>query len=114
MSVNFLSSLGMAAKEQGQEGNEERCSFCDAAKAEVNKLVAGRPGVFICNRCAELVHSLLHEGDSPSQPGSIARRRAWKKLREAMHALNAATEELYRQSPELWVGISGDPEPDES
>ena len=39
----------------------ERCAFCDASKHEVDKLIAGRPGTFICNRCVEICHSILRE-----------------------------------------------------
>ncbi len=41
----------------------ERCAFCDSTKHEVDKLIAGRPDIFICNRCVEICHSILHEDD---------------------------------------------------
>jgi len=41
--------------------NLERCAFCDASKQEVDKLIAGRPGIFICNRCVDICHSILRE-----------------------------------------------------
>ena len=44
-------------------GEVERCAFCDSTKHEVDKLIAGRPGTFICNRCVEICHSILHEDD---------------------------------------------------
>ena len=44
-------------------GGVERCAFCDSTKHEVDKLIAGRPGTFICNRCVEICHSILHEDD---------------------------------------------------
>lgn len=39
----------------------ERCAFCWLSKGEVEKLIAGRPGVYICNRCVEICHSLLRD-----------------------------------------------------
>ena len=46
----------------------ERCAFCDSSKHEVDKLIAGRPGVFICNRCVEICHSILREGQQEGAP----------------------------------------------
>lgn len=42
-------------------GSVERCAFCNLTKHEVDKLIAGRPGIFICDRCVEICHSILHE-----------------------------------------------------
>ncbi|MEQ8674414.1 MAG: ATP-dependent Clp protease ATP-binding subunit ClpX [Aggregatilineales bacterium] len=36
-----------------------RCSFCGRNHDEVERLIAGPDGVFICNYCVELCHSLL-------------------------------------------------------
>ena len=41
----------------------ECCAFCDASKHEVDKLIAGRPGIFICNRCVDICHSILQEDE---------------------------------------------------
>jgi ATP-dependent Clp protease ATP-binding subunit ClpX len=54
----------------------ERCNFCGKGKEQVGKLVAG-PGVFICERCVELCHDIIHT-ESPPTPNvdrhSIGRR----------------------------------------
>ncbi len=42
-------------------GNIGRCSFCENTQNEVEKLIAGRPGIYICNRCVEICHSILKE-----------------------------------------------------
>ena len=40
----------------------ERCSFCDKSKHEVDKLIQwGKPGIYICNTCVEICHSILHD-----------------------------------------------------
>ena len=40
----------------------ERCSFCDKSKHEVDKLIqGGKPGIYICNTCVEICHSILHD-----------------------------------------------------
>ena len=39
-----------------------RCSFCSRGEAEVQRLIAGPEGVFICNECVDLCRDIL-EGD---------------------------------------------------
>ena len=44
------------------ENNDEilHCSFCGKSQKEVKKLVAGR-GVYICNECIDVCHSIMEE-----------------------------------------------------
>ena len=53
----------MSTKRNGGRGrgNAGRCSFCENTQNEVEKLIAGRPGIYICNRCVEICHSILKE-----------------------------------------------------
>ena len=45
----------------------ERCSFCDKSKNEVEKLIqGGKQGIYICNTCVEICHSILHDHVSQS------------------------------------------------
>ena len=53
----------MARSGSRGQSDVERCAFCDSTKHEVDKLIAGRPDIFICNRCVEICHSILHEDD---------------------------------------------------
>ena len=41
------------------------CSFCGAAQRQVRKLIAG-PGVYICERCIDLAHDVIDEGEERS------------------------------------------------
>ncbi|MCC7172515.1 MAG: ATP-dependent Clp protease ATP-binding subunit ClpX [Planctomycetes bacterium] len=41
--------------------DSERCTFCDKPKRQVQSLIAGPPGVFICNECVELCNTILFE-----------------------------------------------------
>ena len=50
------------------KGPVERCAFCDSSKHEVDKLIAGRPGIFICNRCVDICHSILRDEGRPGAP----------------------------------------------
>lgn len=53
-----------------------RCSFCEKADTEVEKLVAGA-GVLICNECVALASSIIDESlGSPAVP----RKPVWESL----------------------------------
>jgi ATP-dependent Clp protease ATP-binding subunit ClpX len=43
------------------KGYSERCSFCGKSRHMVESLVAGPPGVYICNECIELCNTILLE-----------------------------------------------------
>jgi len=53
---------------RGGRSPVERCAFCELSKLEVDKLIQGRPGIYICNRCVEICHSILREEDRPGAP----------------------------------------------
>ena len=40
------------------------CSFCGRLKQEVNKLVEGPDGIYICDECVEICHKIMLDGDS--------------------------------------------------
>jgi ATP-dependent Clp protease ATP-binding subunit ClpX len=44
-------------------GLTQHCSFCRRTQDEVNRLIAGPDGVFICDECVELCHDILDEED---------------------------------------------------
>ena len=49
---------------RGQDRTEiERCTFCEKVRAQVESLIAGPPGIYICNECVEICNSILHEED---------------------------------------------------
>jgi len=48
------------SKSRGK-GYSERCSFCGKSRHMVESLVAGPPGVYICNECIELCNTILLE-----------------------------------------------------
>jgi ATP-dependent Clp protease ATP-binding subunit ClpX len=49
-----------------KERREAKCSFCQRTNREVERLVAGPPGVFICNRCVVLCGTMLGREESPA------------------------------------------------
>ncbi|MGQ9887000.1 MAG: ATP-dependent protease ATP-binding subunit ClpX [Aggregatilineales bacterium] len=47
---------------------EQRCSFCRRSHNDVERLIAGPDGVFICNYCVDLCQHILREDSSRPQP----------------------------------------------
>ncbi|MHC4820598.1 MAG: ATP-dependent Clp protease ATP-binding subunit ClpX [Planctomycetota bacterium] len=62
-------------KKQGGGGRElEKCTFCAKNRHIVESLIAGPPGIYICNECVELCNSILLEElrRSGAQPPAAA------------------------------------------
>ncbi|HHX71607.1 MAG TPA: ATP-dependent Clp protease ATP-binding subunit ClpX [Clostridiales bacterium] len=45
----------------GDKNNHEICSFCRRPRTEVEKLIRGDAGVFICDHCVQLCYSMVYE-----------------------------------------------------
>jgi len=55
----------------------ERCSFCEKERSRVRCLIAGPPGVFICDECVDLCNSIiLREELGPEGGKSVG----WNRL----------------------------------
>jgi ATP-dependent Clp protease ATP-binding subunit ClpX len=48
----------------------ERCTFCEKRRHHVASLIAGPPGVYICNECIEICNSILQEEQRRRPAGS--------------------------------------------
>lgn len=46
-----------------------RCSFCDKSHDQVERLIAGPRGVYICNECIDLCNKIIREEEASRQPG---------------------------------------------
>ena len=62
-------------RSSGRGRHVERCTFCEKRRHHVSSLIAGPPGVYICNECIEICNSILQEeqrrgGDTPSAPSA--------------------------------------------
>ena len=59
------------ARTGGQGGGRriERCTFCEKSRNQVQTLIAGPPGVYICNECVEICNSILQE-ERQNEPGA--------------------------------------------
>jgi len=50
----------------------ERCTFCEKRRHHVASLIAGPPGVYICNECIEICNSILQEEQRRTPEGTAA------------------------------------------
>jgi ATP-dependent Clp protease ATP-binding subunit ClpX len=48
-------------RSSGRGRHVERCTFCEKRRHHVSSLIAGPPGVYICNECIEICNSILQE-----------------------------------------------------
>jgi len=56
----------------GRGRHVERCTFCEKRRHHVTSLIAGPPGVYICNECIEICNSILQE-EQRRNPDAAAR-----------------------------------------
>ncbi len=51
----------MSKPSGGKSRSVERCTFCEKSRHHVQSLIAGPPGVYICNECIEICNTILKE-----------------------------------------------------
>src|SRR5258706_8133867 len=68
-------------------GNQ-RCSFCRRAHDEVNRLIAGPEGVFICDECVELCREILEEEAVAFKPATEFKVERILSPKEILEHLN--------------------------
>jgi ATP-dependent Clp protease ATP-binding subunit ClpX len=56
----------------GRGRHVERCTFCEKRRHHVASLIAGPPGVYICNECIEICNSILQEEQRRSPEAAAA------------------------------------------
>ena len=49
------------ARFEKARSNTYRCSFCGKSQEQVERLIAGPGGVFICNECVALCQEIIQE-----------------------------------------------------
>ncbi len=54
----FLMTMDESTRQKTNSGI--RCNFCSRDQTQAKKLIAGPKGVFICDSCIELAHSIIH------------------------------------------------------
>src|SRR5215475_8824343 len=68
-------------------GNQ-RCSFCRRAHDEVNRLIAGPEGVFICDECVDLCREILEEEAVAYKPPTEFKVERMLSPKEILEHLN--------------------------
>lgn len=82
----------------GKRDRPERCVFCGKSAREVERLIAGPPGIYICNECIELCYSII--SDDERQRGTPSGGRA----RFSTTADIPSPRELYEQMNRYVIG----------
>jgi ATP-dependent Clp protease ATP-binding subunit ClpX len=77
----------------------ERCTFCEKRRHHVASLIAGPPGVYICNECIEICNSILQEEQRRNPDGSPAASGAAGRSRPAPAAKEGAAPNLRLPTP---------------
>lgn len=52
-----------------QKNNNKQCSFCHKSKPDVDRLIGGPKGVYICNECIDACANILNYGDPEYKEG---------------------------------------------
>ncbi len=81
----------------GRGRHVERCTFCEKRRHHVASLIAGPPGVYICNECIEICNSILQEEQRRSPEAARAATAA--AAGPGRRAAAAATEGGVRRLP---------------
>src|SRR5258707_14666924 len=58
-------------KKQRQPDTMYRCSFCGKSREQVERLISGPGGVYICNECVALCQEIIQEGQAVLQPAGV-------------------------------------------
>jgi ATP-dependent Clp protease ATP-binding subunit ClpX len=87
----------------------ERCTFCEKMRHHVDSLIAGPPGVYICNECIEICNSILQEEQRRGADGTRGARPERRRGRAHYGELLADRElptpiEIVRQLDEYVIG----------
>jgi ATP-dependent Clp protease ATP-binding subunit ClpX len=83
----------------------ERCTFCEKRRHHVASLIAGPPGVYICNECIEICNSILQEEQRRNPEGPLGRTEDIKAPVVETGASRLPTPiELARQLDEYVIG----------
>ncbi|MHC4377446.1 MAG: ATP-dependent Clp protease ATP-binding subunit ClpX [Planctomycetota bacterium] len=78
------------SRNSGRGRHVERCTFCEKTRHQVQSLIAGPPGIYICNECIEICNSILQEEQRRSPEGASTNRRS-SDAAEAPAAASAGT-----------------------
>jgi len=76
----------------------ERCTFCEKARGQAQSLIAGPPGIYICNECVDICNSILHEEDRrTAQKKDTKKEPSQNKVLSPKEIVSALDEYVYGQ-----------------
>ena len=76
----------------------ERCTFCEKVRGQVESLIAGPPGIYICNECVDICNSILHEEDRrQDQVTAAATQEEGGKVPTPQEIVTSLNEYVYGQ-----------------
>jgi ATP-dependent Clp protease ATP-binding subunit ClpX len=85
----------MTSSSTGRGRHVERCTFCEKRRHHVASLIAGPPGVYICNECIEICNSILQEEQRRSPEGGAGgAARVGTAAGQGRAALGSTTQRL--------------------
>ncbi|MBA3685366.1 MAG: ATP-dependent Clp protease ATP-binding subunit ClpX [Planctomycetes bacterium] len=59
--------MATKTKSRDNDSKSDNCSFCGRSGAQVERLIAGPPGIFICNECVDVCATLLRDHNKRRQ-----------------------------------------------
>ncbi len=59
--------MATKTRSRDNESKTDNCSFCGRSGAQVERLIAGPPGIFICNECVDVCSTLLRDHNKRRQ-----------------------------------------------
>lgn len=71
-----------------RDAPERLCSFCSRVESEVQRLIAGPNGVFICNECVDLCRDILDSEEPSLNTGFLEDQRIRLSPREIFESLD--------------------------
>jgi ATP-dependent Clp protease ATP-binding subunit ClpX len=69
-------------RSSGRGRHVERCTFCEKTRHQVQSLIAGPPGIYICNECIDICNSILQE-EQRRAPEGVAKGTATASARRS-------------------------------
>ena len=76
----------MSGNQRMTPGGLRRCSFCGRSENQVNKLISGPDGIYICDDCVNVCNQIISEDED-----EVERRPARKKTSDPAADINLLT-----------------------
>jgi len=78
----------MEDETQSKPGPVIKCNFCHRSQAQVKKLIAGPKGVFICDGCVQIAHSIINTDKAKEEDERLKKADYYLTPRQIKSALD--------------------------